>query len=144
MKGAFTGAASDKLGVFEAVDGGTLFLDEIGDVCPATQVKLLRVLQEREIRRVGESRTRKVDVRLLTATNQMLRKLVSAGKVREDFYYRINVFEIHMPALRDRREDIPLLVDHFVKSVWWGRNEGSVDGVARERVGRHDGVSLAG
>ncbi len=133
VKGSFTGATSDKPGVFESADGGTLFLDEIGDVGPAVQVKLLRVLQEREIRRVGDTRTRSVDVRLLTATNQHLRSLVAAGKMREDFFYRINVFEIHMPPLRQRREDIPLLVEHFIKELCKAAGR-SVDGISRDAL----------
>ncbi|MCA9171882.1 MAG: sigma 54-interacting transcriptional regulator, partial [Planctomycetales bacterium] len=114
VKGAFTGATNDQTGMFEAAHGGTLFLDEIGDVSAAIQVKLLRVLQEREIRRVGDSRTRKVDVRLVTATNRDLKHLVATEKIREDFYYRIHVFGIHLPPLRDRKQDIPLLVEHFL------------------------------
>jgi two-component system response regulator HydG len=133
VKGSFTGAVADKMGIFEAADKGTLFLDEIGDVSPAIQVKLLRVLQEHEIRRVGDTRTRSVDVRLVTATNKDLKKLVTAGLVREDFFYRIHVFEIHMPPLREHREDIPVLVDHFIKEL--GRRNGrSADGIARDAL----------
>jgi PAS domain S-box-containing protein len=133
VKGSFTGAASDKLGLFEAANHGTLFLDEIGDVSPAIQVKLLRVLQEREIRRVGDSRTRSVDVRLVTATNKDLKKLVADGTLREDFFYRIHVFEIRMPPLRERKEDVPLLVDHFIDELC--RQKGRrVDGIARDAL----------
>ncbi len=133
VKGAFTGATFDKVGVFEAADGGTLFLDEIGDVSPTIQLKLLRVLQESEIRRVGESRTRNVDFRLITATNQDLKKLVAQGKIREDFFYRINVFEIRMPPLRERREDIPLLVEHFIDEL--SRAKGRpIDGITRDAL----------
>ena len=114
VKGAFTGAIRDKVGVFQAADGGTLFLDEIGDTSPLLQLKLLRVLQEREIRRVGDEQGIKVDVRLLTATNKDLKSLLASGEMREDFYYRIRVFEITLPPLRDRREDLPLLVNHFI------------------------------
>ncbi|MCH5374864.1 MAG: sigma 54-interacting transcriptional regulator, partial [Planctomycetes bacterium] len=103
VKGAFTGAIRDKLGVFQAADHGTLFLDEIGDVSPSIQVKLLRVLQEREIRRVGDDRTTTIDVRLITATNRNLRQLIASGDIRDDFYYRIRVFEIPLPPLRQRR-----------------------------------------
>ncbi len=115
VKGAFTGAIRDKIGVFQATDGGTLFLDEIGDTSPLLQLKLLRVLQESEIRRVGDDRAVKVDVRLITATNRNLQILMTEGTLREDFYYRIHVFEITLPALRDRRADIPLLVHHFME-----------------------------
>jgi PAS domain S-box-containing protein len=130
LKGAFTSATADKLGMFEAAHGGTLLLDEIGEVSPALQVKLLRVLQEREIRRVGDHRTRKVDVRLIAATNQNLPSLVAAGKIREDFFYRVHVFEITMPPLRQRRDDIPILVDRFIKTIGNGR----VDGIARDAM----------
>lgn len=115
VKGAFTGAIRDKIGVFQAADGGTLFLDEIGDTSPVLQLKLLRVLQENEIRRVGDDRGLNVDVRLITATNRDLKGLMSEGTLREDFYYRIRVFEIGLPPLRNRREDIPLLVRHFIE-----------------------------
>ena len=115
VKGAFTGAVKDKVGLFQAADGGTLFLDEIGDVSPLLQLKLLRVLEEREIQRVGDERPHKVNVRLVTSTNKDLKKLIDEGEFREDFYYRIHVFEIRMPPLRQRREDIPLLVEHFME-----------------------------
>jgi two-component system response regulator HydG len=115
VKGAFTGAIRDKIGVFQAADGGTLFLDEIGDTNPLLQLKLLRVLQESEVRRVGDDRAIKVNVRLITATNRNLQTLMAAGSLREDFYYRIHVFEITLPPLRERRADIPLLVTHFMK-----------------------------
>ena len=115
VKGAFTGAIRDKIGVFQAADGGTLFLDEIGDTSPLLQLKLLRVLQESEVRRVGDDRAIKVNVRLITATNQNLQALMAKGTLREDFYYRIHVFEITLPPLRERRVDIPLLVHHFMK-----------------------------
>jgi len=135
VKGSFTGASSDKIGMFEAAHLGTLFLDEIGDVSPAVQVKLLRALQEREIRRVGDSRTRSVDVRLVTATNKDLKQLVASGAVREDFFYRIHVFEIRMPPLRERTDDIPLLVDRFIDELC--RQKGrSADGIARDALQR--------
>lgn len=114
VKGAFTGAIRDKIGIFQAADGGTLFLDEIGDTSPLLQLKLLRVLQESEIRRVGDDHGIRVDVRLITATNRDLKALMAEGTLREDFYYRIHVFEITLPPLRARREDIPLLVHHFM------------------------------
>lgn len=135
VKGAFTGAVRDKIGLFQAADGGTLFLDEIGDVSPLLQVKLLRVLQEREIRRVGDERTIKVDVRLLTATNRDLKSLIQSGQMREDFYYRIRVFEIALPALRERREDIPLLVDHFIAEFARSQSK-QVTGIARDALAR--------
>jgi len=106
MRGAFTGATTDRLGLFEAANGGTLLLDEIGEVSPAMQVKLLRALQEREIRRLGENRTRKVDVRILAATNRDLAQAVLERSFRQDLYYRIKVIDLHVPALRERRDDI--------------------------------------
>jgi DNA-binding NtrC family response regulator len=114
-KGAFTGAAERRIGRFELADTGTLFLDEIGDVPPATQVKLLRVLEEREVTRVGGSTPIKVNVRVVTATNQPLRQLVEEGRFRSDLYYRLNVLSIYLPPLRERRADIPLLVRRFVR-----------------------------
>ncbi len=113
-KGAFTGASSERKGRFEQANGGTLFLDEIGDTSAAFQVKLLRVLQEREFERVGGNKTIKVDVRLITATNRNLEEMVIKGQFRDDLYYRINVVSIFIPPLRERKEDIPLLVDHFL------------------------------
>ena len=112
-KGAFTGAVAQKLGRFEAAHGGTLFLDEIGDIPLELQAKLLRVLQEQEFERLGSTYTRRVDVRLVAATNQNLSDLVAAKQFRMDLYYRINVFPIAVPPLRDRAEDIPMLVAHF-------------------------------
>ncbi len=113
-KGAYTGADQMRKGRFELADGGTIFLDEIGDLPLSTQVKLLRVLQEREFERVGGSKTIKVDVRIVAATNRNLEELIENGDFREDFYYRINVFPIFIPPLRHRRDDIPILVDHFI------------------------------
>ena len=114
-KGAFTGAAERRIGRFELADTGTLFLDEIGDIPPATQVKLLRVLEEREVTRVGGTVPIRVNVRVVAATNQPLRQLVEEGRFRSDLYYRLNVLSIYLPPLRERREDIPLLVRRFVR-----------------------------
>jgi PAS domain S-box-containing protein len=117
IKGAFSGAISDRVGRFELADGATIFLDEVGEIPLQLQGKLLRVLQEQQFERVGESKTRHVDVRVISATNQKLKTLVQQNKFREDLYFRLNVFPIHSPALRDRAEDIPLLVKHFIKKV---------------------------
>ena len=117
VKGAFTGANRDRRGRFEEADGGTIFLDEIGELSPFIQVKLLRVLQEREIERVGDSQKRKIDIRVITATHQDLYAKVREGLFREDLYYRLKVFPIKLPPLRERREDIPLLADHFIRSM---------------------------
>ncbi len=114
-KGAFTGAVSRKPGLFEMADGGTLFLDEIGDLSPSTQIKVLRVLQEREFQPVGGVKQIKVDIRLISATNKDLEKAAKDGKFREDLYYRLNVVTIELPPLRERKDDIPLLVQHFLK-----------------------------
>ena len=114
VRGAFTGASQDRIGRFERADGGTIFLDEIGETSPYIQVKLLRVLQEKEIERVGDSRKHKVDIRVITATNKDLKSLVDAGTFREDLYYRLKVFPIYLPPLRERKEDIPLLINHFI------------------------------
>jgi two-component system response regulator PilR (NtrC family) len=114
MKGSFTGAISNKAGLFEVANGGTIFLDEIGDTTPATQVKLLRVIQEREFRRVGGTQDVKVDVRVIAATNRDLEKAVAEGSFREDLYYRLDVIPIKLPPLRMRAGDIPLLAQHFL------------------------------
>ena len=114
VKGSFTGAVATKKGLFEVADGGTIFLDEIGDTSPAMQVKLLRVLQERQIRRVGGTEQLEVDVRIITATNQDLESMVREKRFREDLYYRINVIAIKMPPLREKREDLAALANHFL------------------------------
>jgi len=115
VRGSFTGAIRNKVGRFEIADGGTIFLDEIADISPKIQVELLRVLQEKEFERVGDSTTKKVDVRVVTATNQDLSEKVRRGEFREDLYYRLNVMKIELPPLRKRREDIPLLTDYFLE-----------------------------
>ena len=132
-KGAFTGAVSRRAGRFELADGGTLFLDEVGDLPMEVQIKLLRTLQEREFERVGGTETLKVDVRVVSATNRPLEEMIRDGKFREDLYYRLNVFPIHLPPLRDRVEDIPRLVEHFVAK--FARVSGkTIRGVAPEAV----------
>jgi len=115
VRGSFTGAIKDKIGRFQTADKGTIFLDEIADISPKIQIKLLRVLQEKEFERVGDSTTIKVDVRVITATNQDLSKQVRSGEFREDLFYRLNVMKISIPPLRERRDDIPLLIEHFIK-----------------------------
>ncbi len=117
VKGAFTGADSERRGLFEVASGGTLFLDEVGEMSPSMQSKLLRVLQQGELRRVGSEKTIRVDVRIVVASNRDLQQLVSAGSFREDLFYRLNVVRVALPALRQRTEDIPLLVDHFLRKV---------------------------
>jgi len=114
VRGSFTGAAYDKKGLFEAADGGTVFLDEIGDAPPSVQSRLLRVLEQSEVRRIGESRYKKVDVRILCATNKDLQREINRGRFREDLYFRLNVLNIKLPPLKKRREDIPLLANHFL------------------------------
>jgi len=114
VRGAFTGATQSKKGKFALADGGTIFLDEIGTMSHALQAKLLRVLQEREFEPLGAERTQKVDVRVIAATNRDLRQMVSDGRFQEDLFYRLNVIPIHMPPLRERRDDIPVLVEHFI------------------------------
>jgi two-component system response regulator AtoC len=115
VRGAFTGAIANKKGLFEEADGGTCFLDEVGDIGPTMQAKLLRVLQEHEIKRVGGTETTKIDVRIVAATNRNLEELVEEKKFREDLFYRLNVVAIHLPPLRERAEDVPLLARHFLR-----------------------------
>ncbi len=114
-KGAFTGATESKQGLFEYANGGTLFLDEIADTSPSVQAKLLRVIEDKKIRKLGDNKEMEVDVRIITATSRNLRKLIDENTFREDLFYRINVFPLNIPPLRDRREDIPLLIEHFLK-----------------------------
>jgi len=132
-KGAFTGAIQQRKGRFELAHGGTIFLDEIGDLSPATQIKLLRVLQEREFERVGGAETIKTDVRILAATNRNLEKLIEKGHFRQDLYYRLNVFPIYLPPLRERRTDILLLSDHFVE-VYARENHKEVRRVSSQAI----------
>ncbi len=126
-KGAFTGAVARKPGRFELADGGTIFLDEIGELSQSTQAKLLRVLQERELEPLGSTKTVKVDIRIVTATNRNLIEEVKGGSFREDLFYRLNVVPIELPGLRERREDIPLLVEHFLR-IYNGKNGRNVLG----------------
>ena len=133
-KGAFTGAMNPKPGRFEMANGGTLFLDEIGDISPATQVKLLRVLQERRFERLGGTRSIEIDVRVVAATNRDLQVLIAEGEFREDLFYRLNVVPISLPALRQRSDDIPLLVAHFLEKFKAGNkriNPGAMEALAK-------------
>ena len=114
VKGAFTGATESRMGLFEVADGGTLFLDEIGELAVNTQAKLLRVVQSGEIRRVGDNKAINVDTRIITATHKDLAAEVKSGKFREDLYFRLNVITLPLPPLRERREDIPVLINHFL------------------------------
>jgi DNA-binding NtrC family response regulator len=138
-KGAFTGAAATKPGRFELAEGGTIFLDEIGELTPATQVKLLRVLQDRQFERLGGTQTLRADVRVLAATHRDLEALAREGKFREDLFYRINVVPLRMPALRERPSDIPLLAEHFLKKFRQEHGKASVklDGKAVEALAGH-------
>jgi two-component system response regulator HydG len=135
VRGAFTGASAAKDGLFHAANGGTLFLDEIGDVDPYIQVKLLRVLQERAVRRVGDHRPTDLDVRIISATNRDLEARVREEKFREDFYYRVNVFELELPPLRDRIEDVPALVDRVLSTLLPARRP-DLKGLTRQALDR--------
>jgi len=142
-KGAFTGAIAQKIGRFEMADKGTLFLDEVGDIPPALQPKLLRLLQEQEFERLGSGRTHRVDVRLVAATNRDLTKMVDRGEFRGDLYYRLNVFPISVPPLRERSEDIPALVEYFVEM--FGRRLGKqVDSIPLETMAAFQSYSWPG
>ncbi|MEB2343669.1 MAG: sigma-54 dependent transcriptional regulator [Deltaproteobacteria bacterium] len=135
VKGAFTGAVGNKSGLFELADQGTLFLDEVGELTPPLQVKLLRAIQEKTIRRVGGTSDRRVDVRILAATNRRLEEEVAASRFREDLYYRLNVIQLQLPPLRERMEDLPLLVHHFAEK--YGRELGKpVRGVSEDAMQR--------
>ncbi len=138
-KGAFTGANADKKGLVEYADGGTLFLDEVGDLPPALQAKFLRVLQEREIRRLGDHESKKVNVRLISATNRNLQEEIKGGRFREDLFFRLNIVEIHLPPLRDRPDDIPVLANHFMKSACetHGRNVRKIASGAMSKLLKH-------
>jgi two-component system response regulator PilR (NtrC family) len=139
-KGSFTGAISDKSGLFEVADGGTLFLDEVGELPLSIQVKLLRAIQERIIRRVGATDDIKVEVRIIAATNRDLDEMVSKGGFRQDLYYRLNVINIKTPSLRDRKTDIPLLANHFLKKYndRLGKNIGSISQEAMDMLKKYD------
>jgi DNA-binding NtrC family response regulator len=130
-KGAFTGATQRRIGRFEEADGGSIFLDEIGDLTPGTQVKLLRILQDKEFQRLGSNLSLKTDVRVITATHRNLEEAIKKDLFREDLYYRLNVISITLPPLRERREDIPLLIDHFLKKYSQG-NQKSVSDISKE------------
>ncbi len=132
-KGAFTDAHVTRPGIFEYADGGTLFLDEIGELSITLQSKLLRTLQERQVRRVGGRRLLNVDVRIITATNQNLEKAVAEGRFREDLYYRLNVIVIHLPSLKERMDDVPLLANHFLRHFSKG-SKNEVEGISREAM----------
>lgn len=133
VRGAFTGAQSDKTGLFEEADGGTIFLDEIGELPMSMQVRLLRVLQERRIKPVGQSREQEIDFRMVAATNRDLKDMIGRGEFREDLYYRLNVIQLVIPPLRERREDVPLLLQHFIEK--YSRDMGkSIRGVARDAM----------
>ena len=134
-KGAFTGAFKDRIGRFEEANGGTIFLDEVGDLTAKVQVKLLRIIQEKEIQRVGENVTRKVNIRILAATHRDLLKEVRERRFREDLYYRLNVVPVQLPPLRMRKDDIPHLARHFIKT-WTQANKKSIDKISNSALGK--------
>jgi two-component system response regulator HydG len=142
-RGAFTGAAGRKEGRFELADSGTLFLDEVADLSPVTQPKILRVLQEGEFERLGSTRSQRVDVRVVAATNQDLLQMVREKRFREDLFYRLNVITITVPPLRDRREDIPMLAQHFVR-IYAAKNNRRLEGVSDEAVRQLEAYSWPG
>jgi formate hydrogenlyase transcriptional activator len=142
-KGAFTGAIAQKIGRFELADKGTLFLDEVGDIPAALQPKLLRVLQEQQFERLGSTRTHQVDVRLVAATNRDLTKMAKRGEFRSDLYYRLNVFPVTLPPLRERREDIPVLVAHFV-DLYSRRMSKQIDQIPAETLSALSSYSWPG
>jgi two-component system response regulator HydG len=142
-RGAFTGAAGRKEGRFELADTGTLFLDEVADLSPVTQPKILRVLQEGEFERLGGTRTQRVDVRIVAATNQDLGQMVKDKRFREDLFYRLNVITINVPPLRERREDIPVLANHFVR-VYAAKNNRRLEGLSDEAVRQLEAYSWPG
>ncbi len=144
VKGSFTGAIADKKGLVEEADKGTLFLDEIGELSPPLQVKLLRVLQEGEFTRIGDTQTRKVNVRVVAATNKDLKKAIAEKLFREDLYYRLNVIPIELPPLRRRQEDIPLLVNHFIEKHKTKAPEKKITGIARDAMQAVLILSLSG
>jgi formate hydrogenlyase transcriptional activator len=139
-RGAFTGALTHRIGRFQSADGGTLFLDEIGDLPIELQPKLLRVIQEQEFERLGSSQTTRVDVRIIAATNQNLDQMVAERRFRMDLYYRLNVFPIWLPPLRERASDIPLLIDHFLRTIGgrYGKSIGHVSGDVMAAIMRYD------
>jgi transcriptional regulator with PAS, ATPase and Fis domain len=143
VKGSFTGAVSDKRGLFDDAHGGTLFLDEIGDITPALQIKLLRVLQESEFKPVGSNETRRVDVRVIAATHRDLDQLVKQGRFREDLYYRLRVISIELPPLRERMEDLGELVGHFL-ARYASRNKKLVSHVSEEGMALLQGYAWPG
>jgi two-component system response regulator PilR (NtrC family) len=143
MKGAFTGAATNKMGLFEAAHEGTLFLDEVGELPSSVQVKLLRVLQERALRRVGSTTSTPIDVRILSATNRNLEDDVKSGRFREDLFYRLNVIQIHVPPLRDRPEDIPVLATYFLER-YAAEHGKKLEGISREAMDKIRSYSFPG
>jgi two-component system response regulator PilR (NtrC family) len=140
MKGSFTGAYADRPGFFEMARGGTIFLDEIGELSPVLQVKLLRVVQEKTFRRIGGSEDIKVDVRIISATHQNLEEKVKKGEFREDLYYRLNVIPIFLPPLRERKEDIPLLINNFIEKYaqMFGKEIRTISSYAMELLMNYD------